>query len=306
MRAAVDVGTNTIRLLVGEVQDGRVVPERYYRQITRLGGGITEQGLSPEAMARTLAALTEFARELTENGIFQVKAVGTEVLRRAGNAQAFVRQIAAETGFLVEIVDGETEARLTAAGVLSTISPQPTTCLIVDIGGGSTEFTLWHAGQSLLHCSYSLGVVRLAEEGRDAASWLERISPILEAFRSQLEQRQLLELAVSTDCQLIGTAGTVTTLAALQLGMTHYDWRRINNLVLDRESLQVLLDRLEGLTIAEREALPGMEKGRGDLIVPGLHIVISLMTMFFRQQLTVSDFGLLEGILLDLFNEGPF
>ncbi|MFA7534566.1 MAG: Ppx/GppA phosphatase family protein [Desulfuromonadales bacterium] len=299
MRAAIDVGTNTVRLLIGDASDGRIRPDRYFRRITRLGGGMTAGGLAADAMERTLCALRDFAGVLAERGIEQVRGVGTEVLRRADNGREFVAHIAAETGIALEIIDGEAEARLTAAGVLSALVPSPESCLIVDIGGGSTEFFLLNGGRSLLQRSYSLGVVRLAEDYGDKASRLACIDRNLTAFRADLEMSDLFRRAACADCQLVGTAGTITTLAALSLGMTDYDGQRVNNLRLEREYLEEMLTRLEGLSVAEREALPGMEKGRGDLIVPGLYILISLMDMISRQRITVSDYGLLEGVLLD-------
>jgi exopolyphosphatase/guanosine-5'-triphosphate,3'-diphosphate pyrophosphatase len=221
------------------------------------------------------------------------------VLRTAGNAPEFVRQLAEKTGILLEIVAGEKEARLTAAGVLSALDPRPDDCLIVDIGGGSTEFILCHAGVALLHRSYPLGAVRLAEDFADTASMSACIDRIMAKFRAEIEEENLLRFVISPECRLVGTAGTVTTLAALQLQMNQYDWRRVNNLVLHKSNLCELLKLLVPLSVAAREKLPGMEKGRGDLIVPGLHILLAVLDLFSFEQLTVSDFGLLEGILLE-------
>ncbi len=250
-------------------------------------------------MERTLSALREFAEILVENGIKKVRCVGTEVLRTAANAPEFVRQLAEKTGMSLEIVAGEREARLTAAGVLGALDPRPADCLIIDIGGGSTEFILCHAGVALLHRSYPLGAVRLAEDFTDTASMRVCIDTILEKFRAEVEEKNLLRFIVTPECHLIGTAGTVTTLAALQLQMSPYDWRRVNNLVLRKSNLCELRKLLVPLSVAAREKLPGMEKGRGDLIVPGLHILLAVLDLFSFELLTVSDFGLLEGVLLE-------
>lgn len=297
MRAAVDVGTNTVRLLLGEVRDGRVRPVRYHRRITRLGGDYSPaEGLSPVSMERTLSALLEFAGLLESEQVSAIRAVGTEALRRAVNGPAFVRTARDETGLPLEIVDGEEEARLCAAGVMAALSPRPEVTLIFDIGGGSTEFVLCRDGDVLFQRSYPVGAVSLCEECPDSDAQRLRIAAVLDRLTSDLEHAGLRSLAAG--CELIGTAGTVTTLAALQLGMTDYDWRRVNNLRLTREQIDDLSVRLAPLSVHERERLPGMEAGRGDLILPGLRTVQAVMTCFPRSHLIVSDFGLLEGLLL--------
>lgn len=299
MRAAVDVGTNTVRLLAGKAAGGRVVPARYHRVITRLGGGFTPaQGLAPASMERTLCALQEMAGIIRDCGVKAVRAVGTEALRRAKNGPAFVARVRRETGLPLEIIRGDEEARLTACGVLSALEPRPQACLIFDIGGGSTEFILAAASQLSFHRSYPIGVVALAENSPSPAAQEDRIEEVLTDLAADLGQTRLTSTAASPQVRLVGTAGTVTTLAALHLGMTEYDWRRVNNLVLDAGILRTMLDRLEGLSVPEREALPGMEKGRGDLIIPGLRLVLAILKLFGKESLTVSDFGLLEGLLL--------
>ena len=301
MYAAVDVGTNTVRLLIGSVHEGRIEPWHYFRRITRLGGGFSpERGLLPAAMERTLAALQEAAALLQGAPVQCVRGVGTAVLRAAGNGPDFATQAADLTGIPLEIIDGAEEARLSSLGVLSALAPQPTTCLIIDIGGGSTEFILWYQGRALFSRSYPLGVVRLAEDLPSPSLQTPEIDRTLTLFQAELASAGLASLASDPECLLVGTAGTVTTLGALHLGISEYDWQRINNLVLTIPDLRTLESVLEPLSVADRETLAGMEKGRGDLIVPGLRIVLGIMTRFHRKSLIISDFGLLEGILLNL------
>jgi exopolyphosphatase/guanosine-5'-triphosphate,3'-diphosphate pyrophosphatase len=303
MRAAVDVGTNTVRLLLGEERDGRVVPDRYYRRITRLGGGFTsEMGLSPQAMERTLSALTEIGEILRSSGVNTVRAVGTAALREAPNGVSFAEKIRSAARIPLEIIDGIEEATLCARGVLSALSPRPDHCLIFDIGGGSTEFILTRGSEPMFQRSYPLGVVRLCEQVPSLDQQTVRIGQILERFQADLAVAGWERVAAGST--LVGTAGTVTTLAALQLEMTQYDWRRVNNLVLGVEDLKRMASRLAPLSSEERESLPGMEKGRGDLILPGLGIVLGILEHFGRSQVTASDFGLLEGALLSLGNRG--
>lgn len=299
MRAAIDIGTNTVRLLLGEVRNGKVVPHRYYRRITRLGGGFTvEKGLSPEAMERTIFALMEMSEILRTSGVKSIRAVGTAVLREAANGARFVEEVHSVSGIPLEIIDGDEEATLCARGVLSAPDPRPDRCLIFDIGGGSTEFILSEGDELRFQRSYPLGVVHLCEQFPSPEEQIIRIGEILDRFRDDLAADGWERMAA--ECTLVGTAGTVTTLAALQLEMTEYDWRRVNNLVIGFNALERMLDRLIPLSIEERELLPGMEKGRGDLILPGLRIVLGILERMGLRQVTVSDFGLLEGALLGL------
>ncbi len=304
MFAAIDVGTNTVRLLLAAVCAGKIAPVHYYRKITRLGGGCTaDKGLTPEAMERTLLSLQEIQSILQCEDITAVRAVGTAALRDAANGKTFIETVLATAGLKIEIIDGEEEGRLCARGVLSALNSPPPRCLIFDIGGGSTEFLVQSEGKTIFQRSYPLGVVTLCEKFSDTGKVFERVERVLDDFIEELRQSGQMEVVLAPDSALIGTAGTVTTLAALQLGMDDYDWRRVNNLMLDRSSLKRLDIRLKGLSPQERENLPGMEKGRGDLIGPGLHIVLRLMAKLDKQKLTVSDFGLLEGLALTLAEE---
>lgn len=299
MIATIDVGSNTLRMLIGDCLNSSIRPHRYYRQITRLGGGCSDaKGLDPESMERALSALQEFKRILDTQQISQLRMVGTAALRRSKNRQQFVTEVKSRTGFSLNIIDGAEEARLTAAGVLSVVEPTPEASLIVDIGGGSTELVCCQAERILLQKSYPLGVVRLCEEFPDFPERQQQISALLGQFLTELTNK--LPAADLRSFQLIGTAGTVTTLAAMQLKMTDYDWRKINNQTLSLAWLEETRANLVPLTVAEREGLPGMEAGRGDLILPGLELLLSLLQGFAKHEIKVADAGLLEGVMLDL------
>ncbi len=299
MLAAVDVGTNTVRLLLGRVSNDKLEPVRYERAITRLGGGFQEnKGLAPESMERTLLALREFAELLLASNITHIRAVGTQALRQAINGPDFVDRVRSEFGLHLEIINGEEEAKLSARGVAEGLDPKPDRYLVFDIGGGSTEFVYCEKNEILFSRSYPLGVVRLVETCPSMDAILTEIERHLDRFLLDLT-----EAAVSIDadqCALVGTAGTVTTIAAMDLNMTSYDWRRINNHRIGQAKIHAMIAQLIPLSIDEREQLPGMEKGRGDLIVPGLLIVASIMRHLHQPHLSISDFGLLEGALLSL------
>jgi exopolyphosphatase/guanosine-5'-triphosphate,3'-diphosphate pyrophosphatase len=297
VKAAIDIGSNSVRMLIGEVVYDQVIPQHCFRRVTRLGGDYDPlAGISAAASARTLSALEEFAQVLDKMKTTCIRAVATEAVRRAVNGRQFVAEVLARTGVTVEIIDGEEEALLSSAGVLAGLMPQPSAALIFDIGGGSTEFIVIKEGKRLWQKSYPLGVVSLAEVP-DPELGIERVLTMLAA---DLHLAGLSSLLAGEVCELVGTAGTVTTLAALDLAMTEYDWQRINNYILSQSTLHSLYERLLPLSPAERELLPGVEKGRGDLIVHGAALVLSLMKLLRKEFLRVSDFGLLEGVMLSM------
>ena len=297
MKAAIDIGSNTVRMLVGEIAGDQVTPQHYFRHVTRLGGGYDPvQGISGEASARTLCALESFAQVLQVINPTGVRAVATEAVRRAVNAQQFTADVLMRTGLAVEIIDGEEEAALSSAGVLAGLNPRPSAALVFDIGGGSTEFIMIKEGKRLWQKSYPLGVISLAE----AIDARQNIGGTLTNLAEDLRIAGLAPLLAGESCELVGTAGTVTTLAALDLAMTEYDWQRINNHILPQATLHTLYERLLPLTPTDRELLLGVEKGRGDLIVHGTAIVLALLQLLGKDQLRVSDFGLLEGVLLSM------
>jgi exopolyphosphatase/guanosine-5'-triphosphate,3'-diphosphate pyrophosphatase len=299
MLAAVDVGSNTVRLLLGEVVQGTVTPVRYERHITRLAGGFDpRRGLASQSMDNTLAALVNIADAIKTSGADLVRVVGTEALRRANNGPEFVRQVKERTGLQLEIIDGEVEARLSCAGVFAALDPRPGRCLMFDIGGGSTEFVLYVDGRVVFQRSYPLGVVDLCENFSDPVNQQRHILSILDRVAYDLTQSSALGAALHPSTVLVGTAGTVTTLAAIKLGMTVYNGLRVNNLNLFAHDLDSLFHHLNPLTDSQREQVPGLEKGRGDLIVPGIRIVLGIFDHFQKDSLKVSDFGLLEGLLL--------
>jgi exopolyphosphatase/guanosine-5'-triphosphate,3'-diphosphate pyrophosphatase len=299
--AGVDIGSNTVRLLFAKFSAGQLRPVRYFRRITRLAGDYDPQrGLASSSMARTLDALRQIRDLIDQAGVRRVRMVGTQALRQAVNGRRFAGRVKQCTGLSLEIISGGEEARLSCRGVLAALRPQPERCLVFDIGGGSTEFILSGKNTPYFHRSYPLGVVALCEQYSDSTGRQRGISDIMHRLTADfaaINPRAGQESAIGT---LVGTAGTVTTLAALKLRMVHYDGARINNVCLRRAELMALRRKLTPLSSSERECLPGLERGRGDLILPGLEIVLAILDRFRQDDLKVSDYGLLEGLLIDM------
>lgn len=295
--AAIDFGTNTARLLIAEsLPDGGFAQVCLEREIVRMGGGFSrETGLSEAAWQRGLACLRRFSGIISAHGVDQVRAVATSAVRDALNGVEFQQAVREQAGIDLQVIDGITEGGLTLAGVMAGLDHQHEEILLFDVGGGSTEYTLAQGGSARFVDSLPLGVVRLTEGKQTVEAMRLKVARELDLLRSRMEQAGS---RVHPEAVLIGTAGTATTLAAIVLEMDDYDYRRVNNLVITRDQIQDVFDRLLPMTLAERLAVPGLEKGREDLIVAGMLITLQTMALFGLERMKVSDYGLLEGLVV--------
>jgi exopolyphosphatase/guanosine-5'-triphosphate,3'-diphosphate pyrophosphatase len=300
--ATVDLGTNTVRLLVVEADAGGWRALHQTQRVTRLGEGQAGAGrLLPEPMRRTAAAVAEFARDARGLGATRVRIVATSAVREAGNRAEFVARLEAESGEPVEVVSGEEEARLTLRGVASGLPGLGAAFVLFDIGGGSTEFVLARDGGTAAAVSLRLGVVPLVEEwGEPGPVRWDRFARMREAVERRLAAEVPDAIASAIVDELVGTAGTVTTLAALDLGLAAYDAARVHGHRLGRAAVERQMARLGALSVADRGRLPCLEPGRADVIIPGIAICLATMTRLRREHLVVSDRGLREGILHEL------
>lgn len=297
-KASIDLGTNTARLLIGTVSNGRILRQHISRCITRLGGGFSKKtGISEEAAQRTVAALQEFSATIAEFKVTALRAVATSAVRDAINRDDFCHLVKATTGIELEVISGEEEARLTLAGVVSSLDIVADTMLVFDIGGGSTEYTLAKAGKIVFSKSLPLGVVRLTEGKGSIAAMAEKIERELKLLIAEMDAAGVT--ALLADASLIATAGTATTLAAIDIGLADYDYAKVNNHLLHATRITEIFNRLSPLSPSERlQQIIGLEKGREDLIIAGTLLTLKSMEMFAGETLKVSDFGLLEGALL--------
>ncbi|MFQ5480074.1 MAG: exopolyphosphatase [Thermodesulfobacteriota bacterium] len=308
--ASIDTGTNTLRLLIAEKAGGGLRPILYERAITRLGGGYTvEAGMAAAAMERSIRALTGFSSIIKEYGVSSVRATATSVVRRAVNSDLFLNEVKKKAGLEVEVIDGLTEARLTLLGVNSVIREPHERSLVMDIGGGSTEFIATLKGESLGAWSLEMGVVRLTErffkndppQSTELLAMEEEIRGVITGLRERMGGNGVEPALYSgSDTLFIGTAGTITTLAALDQNLDEYDRERINNYTLTRERIEYFYKYLSSLTIREKEKILALEKGREDLIIPGTAITLCVMDAFGYKAVKVSDAGLLEGIIIEM------
>ena len=309
--AALDLGTNNCRLLIAQATrrgDLRIVDS--FSRIVRLGEGIAEHGvLSQAAIARTLEALKICAVRLRDNRVRRIRAVATEACRRAANAQTLIERAQAETGIALEIISPDEEARLAAIGCAPLLDPQAEGGLVFDIGGGSTEI-IWlrrRAGdtaQVVAATSQPLGVVTLAESWRDGA--LDRADFVrmrdgliaqLIPVKARMEAEARFDPATH---HLLGTSGTVTTLAAIALGLPRYDRAKVDASWHACADIDAVVGRLLDLDLAGRAQIGCVGPDRADLIVPGCAIYAAIHALWPCERLRVADRGLREGILREL------
>jgi exopolyphosphatase/guanosine-5'-triphosphate,3'-diphosphate pyrophosphatase len=303
--ASIDIGTNTFRLLVSETGDGASLKKLYIcREITRLGEGLApgKMVINPNAMDRSLKALSGFSVKLKEYGVGKLRAVATSAVRESLNGQDFIRKVEAETGIPVDVISGDEEARLTVRGVLNSVSFGTPDCLIYDIGGGSTEYIYIEGGEIRDIASTGLGVVRLTEKylGGETDTESDIASLNLDVRGTITEGLSSFPSTDRENLTLIGTAGTPTTLAAIELGLKKYDPSLVNNFVLTRGMIETMLKTLLSLPKSERTRVPGLERGREDLIISGISIVLNTMERFSATSMVVSDAGLLEGVAYNM------
>ena len=303
--ASIDIGTNTVRLLVGEISEsGSLEKLCVDRVITRLGEGFSKSNgvITPQAADRTIGALSKFKGMLGDYGVERKRAVATSAVRESSNGNEFKERVNKETGLDIEIISGELEAELTVNGVLGCISVTTEDAFIFDIGGGSTEYIHVRSGTVLSLKSTPLGVVHMTEQylmkhinsDTELSYLTQYIDNILE---SELKD---FDIPDTQSLSLIGTAGTPTTLAAIELKLDPYDPSKVNGFLLSREMIEKILGKLNSMTPEQRLSLPGLEKGREDLIIAGALTTLRTMNRFSKDNLTVSDGGLLEGVLYSL------
>ena len=289
--AAIDLGTNSTRLLVADVDDGRLEEVVRRLTITRLGEGVDERRrLLPVPIARVRNCLAEYRRELEALEVTRTLAIATSAVRDAENGDAFLGEIEWTYGFATRLLDGSEEAALMVRGV--TVGRPPLEhALIVDIGGGSTELVLGTDGGPQAMSSLDIGCVRVTErfltsdppsepELAGAAGYVRSLLPAFDARHA------------------IGVAGTVTTLATLDLGLAEYDPQQTHGHRIPRTSVERELGRLAALPLAERLRVPGIEAGRAPVIVAGLVILREILNAYDLESIEVSERDLLHGAAL--------
>jgi exopolyphosphatase/guanosine-5'-triphosphate,3'-diphosphate pyrophosphatase len=309
--AVVDVGTNTTRLYIAEVEGGQITQELTRRsRVTRLGAGVDASGrLAPDALEREYRVLEEYHREISASGAQRAVAVMTSAVRDASNGASFAAEATARFGLEAHVISGEEEARLTylgatdgrqapsgdAAGPLAGDGPST---LVFDIGGGSTELVIGHGPRVDFHVSTQAGVVRQADRhircDPPTAAELEAVAR---------DARGVLEQAVPPDRRVrpgraLGVAGTPTSLAAIAQALDPYDPARVHGYRLSAAQRDQILERLVAMPLAERRHVPGLHPDRAIAILPGIVILREIMALLDLEEIEVSEHDILRGAAL--------
>ena len=310
--AAIDLGTNNCRLLVAKPSsDGFIVTDAFSR-VVRLGEGLGETGrISNRAMDRAVAALSICADKLRRRNVTLARSVATEACRRASNGHKFIERVRNETGIALDVITAEEEARLAVLGCQILLEPGQGPALIFDIGGGSTELVLvdtsGKAPEIIDWLSAPWGVVSLTEsekfDGDDPAAreqaFLNMRARVMDSFA---EFASRLPMDEASDFRLLGTSGTVTTLASLHLKLPHYDRNVIDGLIVPVDSMRDISAMLAHCSPEERAEIPCIGKERADLVVGGCAILDSILDIWPANRVGVADRGIREGILRSLMS----
>jgi exopolyphosphatase/guanosine-5'-triphosphate,3'-diphosphate pyrophosphatase len=286
--AAVDLGTNSTRLLVADVAGDQLTEIVRRLTITRLGEGVDgRRRLLPLPITRVRNCLSDYRREIEALGVTRTLAIATSAVRDAENGEAFLGEIEWSYGFMTQLLDGEAEASMMARGV-SAGRPVLEDTLLVDIGGGSTELVLCSSGNLMSSASVDIGCVRLTERFLGS----NRPTPSELAAATTHVGGLLPTLAAPT---AIGVAGTVTTLATLDLGLAVYDPERTHGHRISRAAVDQQLARLAAMTLDERRRVPGIEPDRAPVIVAGLVVLREIMEAYALGEIEVSERDILHG-----------
>ena len=313
--AALDLGTNNCRLLIARPSGKDFTVIDAFSRVVKLGEDLATTGrLSDEAMDRALGALSICAEKLKRRNVRLARSVATEACRRASNGQDFIERVRRETGIALDVITAEEEARLAVLGCHILLEDGSGPAMIFDIGGGSTELVLLEKDGSSGHKiprildwqSVPFGVVSLtdtvtrsggsADARRDRYSEMRRL--VTESFAPFA--KRICDASQMADIRLLGTSGTVTTLASLHLELPHYDRKAVDGLIVPSEAMRSISSDLSSMSAVERSELPCIGQDRANLVVAGCAILESILDLWPAHRLGVADRGIREGILRSL------
>ncbi|GAA2142951.1 Ppx/GppA phosphatase family protein [Nocardioides koreensis] len=303
--AAVDCGTNTIKLLIAPVV-GQGLPDVVVREtrMVRLGQGVDRTGrLADEALARAFAAIDEYAVLVREHGVSRIRFCATSATRDAGNGDVFAAGVRERLGVSPEVVTGAEEAALAFDGAIRNLrTPPAEPVLVIDIGGGSTELILGSSGSPDLAHSMDIGSVRLHERHlRSDPPTADEVAACVADIDAHLDS---CPVDVSRAATVVGVAGTVLTVVAAALDLPAYDADAIDQAVIPFVALQQVVDRLVGMTVAERLAIGSMHPGRADVIAAGALILSRVLARAHVDSLVASEADILDGIAWSMVEPG--
>ncbi len=313
--AALDLGTNNCRLLIARPQGGGFAVIDAFSRIVRLGEGLATTGrLSDAAIERTLAALRVCADKLKRRNVTLARSVATQACRQASNGGAFIERVYRETGIALDIITAEEEARLAVLGCHALLEPGDGPALVFDIGGGSTELVLvdshapiphildWHSAPwGVVSLSEATGQSKAVDADARAAAYADMRARVRDSFAPFVAR---LRTPKGTR-RLLGTSGTVTTLASVHLGLASYDRSAVDGLIVPSAAMRAVSARIAAMSVKERAQVPCIGNERADLVVAGCAILETILDIWPAERLGIADRGIREGILRRLIGGAP-
>lgn len=308
--ASIDIGTNTVLLLIADTDtDGRITTVHEEQRIIRLGKNVdSNRNIGIEGLMKCVAVLQSYRAIAEKYSCEELTACGTSALRDAHNRDWFVREIKKQAGVEIEILSGDEEALWTYQGgrlVLPDSEADDSDLLVIDIGGGSTEFIVGSQNGITHKISLDIGAVRMTEMFIKSDPVKPQEETSLKHYVASLLTEKLEHYALGKDIRCIGVAGTVTTLAAMEQNMEKYQPDKINGYVISKTGLLKLLDDLRPMTQSERQMIKGLQPERADVIFAGGLILLEALNYFRLDRITVSDYGLRYGLILRKIKNPP-
>lgn len=301
-KAAIDIGTNTTRLLIADLSQNKKFKIIFSRRIiTRIGEGLSKhKDLNKKAIQRTIDALKIYSEDIKKYKCLKIRAAATSAVRDADNREEFIQMAKDSTGVQIEVISQKEEARLAAKGILNGLKVKPEKAVCFDVGGGSTEYILVDRNAALLKVvGLPMGIVHLTEKYIQSDPISQKDFQFITSEVKEKLAEVKKQIGHIQGFTLIGTAGTPTQFAALDLNLFPYDHVAVNGHKMSFYSIERIFNELKSKTIDERKAMRAMEQGREDLIIAGGIILIESMRLFNKDEIVISDFGLREGLLLD-------
>lgn len=295
--ATIDIGTNSMRLLIAEYKDGKLVNRKKYVNTTRIGQGVDKQGyITDEAIERNIKALVEFSNRCKGENCKKIYCMGTSALRDSKNKDKFINLAKDKTGINVDIISGEKESNLGFMGVLEGLE-KAKDILVIDIGGGSTEFIIGNKDGIRFSKSENVGALRMTEKflHQDPINDNEFESMsnfIYEEVKSTLEYIKKHKVK-----NLVGIGGTITSLSAMNQELEVYSMERIHNSKISLSEIELILQNLKKMTLNDKKSLKGLQPKRADIIIAGVEILHTIMKNLEIKEITVSEYDNLEGLM---------
>lgn len=292
---AIDIGTNSMRLLTTDLIDNKLTNRKKYVNTTRIGQGVDENGfITEEAMERNINALKEYHDKCLDYGCEKIYCMGTSALRDSKNRSEFIKRAKEESGIDVNVVDGEIEAKLGFSGVTNGIDKEGD-ILVIDIGGGSTEFIFGNKEGIERNVSINIGALRLTEKYLSEGYSDSAFSDMRKFINEQIKDivSYLNEKEIECVC---GIGGTITSLSAVNQNLEVYSMEKVHGSVITREEVQKMMDKFVSCSDEERKHINGLQPKRADIIAAGTEILICIMDNLSKKDVVVSEYDNLEGI----------